>query len=179
MIQSEDSDEQTEGAVDRGLDQKIAAETLSGVVHRRRCGLQVARAAKAQDAVAQIFPVKQDEHQEQDEKAAHADRLDNGAEQFLKVLKGGGLRFLHLHLDRSGLLISLGVAGLALGGRIGAFGAQLRGKAVQCRGRLLERARRDQSLIQRCDFLADIVLIFRNFTRQMRNLYLHDEAEPR
>ena len=85
--------------------------------------------------------------------------------------------FLHLHLDRSGLLLFLGVAGLALGGGSGAFSAQLRGEAVQRRGRLFERARRDQSFVQRSDFLADVLLIFRNFTRQMRNLDLHDEAQ--
>ena len=67
-------DEQAETGVEQHLHEEEAAEARSRIVERRRRSLQISRPRKPQEAIADVFPLQQDEDEKQHHQRRHGER---------------------------------------------------------------------------------------------------------
>ena len=132
-------DEGAIGGIDQNLAQEITAEPRRRVVHRGGGALHVGGAHQADQPVAQILALKQDENDEQDDDAGGGERRQHRAEHALQDLEGSRLGLADL--DRDGLagirLVQVWAGGLARRRR-GRRSGDLVLDALQRTGDLLE-----------------------------------------
>ncbi len=100
MKKSSGADHHAEAGVDRELGEEIAAEPARGVVHRDRHAVQVARAEQADQPVAQILALQQDEDGDDEDDRGREQRAYHRHQDALRDLKRGQGRLMHLDRHR-------------------------------------------------------------------------------
>src|SRR6188768_804559 len=95
-----DSDHQAKRSVQEKLDQEEPAEAPRGVVDRSRRSLQVMRTSEPYQSVTQIFTLKQNENDKDDDNTGGSQRVKEGGDQGLQTFKCAGIRLTHFHRNR-------------------------------------------------------------------------------
>ncbi len=83
-------DQHADARVDRTLHQKIAAQVLGGVVHRRGGAPKIARPGQSDETVSQVLTLQQEEDHKDDDDAGRRHRLQQWSGDLQDELDRGG-----------------------------------------------------------------------------------------
>ena len=173
-----DADGNAVGDVHDQLHQQIAAHPLGSVAQGLRCPVQIAGAEQPDEAVAQVLPLQQHEHNKDDDDACGCQRLDQGSDDRLQHLQRRGVGLSDLNRDGirfGGFRFERGV--LLLFRRRFRRLLNVMPEIAQHLRRALDKAAAGSARLQGPNLLPNIVLIARQAGAELRDLTRDDEPE--